>query len=42
VLARKEMAPLTKSHGGFDLTAAYAVQDRGIALELGEMQVRAT
>jgi 2-oxo-3-hexenedioate decarboxylase len=32
LLARREIAPLTKSHGVFDLDAAYRVQERGIEL----------
>jgi 2-oxo-3-hexenedioate decarboxylase len=35
LLARREIQPLTKTHGDFDLAAAYAVQERGIALRLG-------
>ena len=34
LLERREIAPLTKSHGEFDLAAAYRVQERGIALRL--------
>jgi 2-oxo-3-hexenedioate decarboxylase len=32
LLARREIAPLTKSHGVFELHAAYRVQERGIEL----------
>jgi 2-oxo-3-hexenedioate decarboxylase len=35
LLGRREIAPLTKTHGPFDLPAAYRVQERGIALRLG-------
>jgi len=34
LLARREIAPLTKTHGEFDLATAYRVQERGIALRL--------
>lgn len=34
LLAREEIAPLTKTYGDFDLEAAYRVQERGIALRL--------
>ena len=34
LLARREIEPLGKTHGGFDLAAAYRVQERGIALRL--------
>src|SRR5438105_3427721 len=38
LLARREIPPLTKTHGDFDLDTAYRVQERGIALrqERGE------
>src|SRR5438128_1532414 len=32
LLARREIQPLGKAHGEFDLAAAYRVQERGIAL----------
>ncbi|HZX97031.1 MAG TPA: fumarylacetoacetate hydrolase family protein [Myxococcales bacterium] len=35
LLARREIPPLTKSHGGFDLAASYRIQERGIRLRLG-------
>jgi len=35
LLGRREIAPLTKSRGPFDLPDAYRVQERGIALRLG-------
>jgi len=35
LLARREIAPLTRSHGQFDLQTAYHVQERGIAQRLG-------
>ena len=34
LLARREIAPLTKTRGDFDLAAAYRVQERGIELRL--------
>src|SRR5260370_42100440 len=34
LLARREVAPLTKTHGLFELPLAYQVQARGIALRL--------
>lgn len=34
LLARREIAPLTRTHGDFDLAAAYRVQERGIELRL--------
>lgn len=34
LLARREIPPLTKSHGDFDLPTAYRIQERGIALRL--------
>lgn len=35
LLARREIAPLAKTHGEFDLVAAYRIQEAGIALRLG-------
>ena len=35
LLGRREIAPLMKTHGDFDLATAYRVQERGIALRLG-------
>ena len=35
LLARREIPPLTKSHGEFDLSLAYEVQRRGLALRVG-------
>jgi 2-oxo-3-hexenedioate decarboxylase len=34
IVQRKEIAPLTKTYGDFDLETAYRVQERGIALRL--------
>ena len=34
LLARREIPPLTKTHGDFDLAMAYRVQERGIELRL--------
>jgi 2-oxo-3-hexenedioate decarboxylase len=34
LLGRREIPPLTKTHGEFDLEQAYRVQERGIALRL--------
>src|SRR5438067_1645172 len=34
LLGRREIPPLTKSHGDFDLPTAYRVQERGIQLRL--------
>src|SRR3954454_2584077 len=35
IQGRREIAPLGKTHGDFDLATAYRVQERGIALRLG-------
>jgi 2-oxo-3-hexenedioate decarboxylase len=35
LLGRREIAPLTKTHGEFGLEEAYRVQERGISLRLG-------
>src|SRR5437660_12700556 len=35
LLSRREIAPLTKSHGEFDLETAYRIQERVVALRLG-------
>src|SRR4051812_42948361 len=35
LLARREIPPLTRTHGDFDLATAYRVQERGIARRLG-------
>jgi len=34
LLARREIAPLARTHGDFDLPAAYRIQERGIAMRL--------
>lgn len=34
LLARREIASLTKTHGEFDLVTAYRIQERGVALRL--------
>lgn len=34
LLARREIAPLTRTHRDFDLRSAYRIQERGIALRL--------
>src|SRR5258707_15079989 len=34
LLGRREIAPLGKTHGDFDLEMAYRIQERGIALRL--------